>query len=464
MDGQDNGDETDVDCGGSCRPCEVGRKCADKEDCIGSAECEQSRCIAISTSAPTAEPTAKPVPAASLAVRNAAASLAYDRAVGDGACDRALNTAEFDYDQGDCCEFTCTPSLLYQCRVGTFDCKDPVEQYRYKEVCPVTQSRRNGKCDIIGMNNTAQCEYDGGDCCEDTCTGELCDSPEVNWYHCKDPSSKQLANCHVKNVTRLGDGKCDAAPYNSAECNFDAGDCCLETCHGDGCGEEATPFDCKHPALRGLGNCTVGHPEYIEDGWCDGADDATYISAACKFDGGDCCEHSCRGPLCGQNGFGHCPDEALADPEAPDSDSAGRRMQENKATEPFPQQRRRISVGSGVGRLDVVGSVVGSCGTELNACFDDAFCGLLFMVGSVTPVSHPLQELLKCIEDFDSTTGEGRGGGNFHAYWHNVELDGDSWGRCVAYLCKGAYLECQVSPDCFLGKDSSATRKPGCMH
>jgi hypothetical protein len=38
-------------------------------------------------------------------------------------------------------------------------------------------------------------------------------------------------------------------------------------------------------------------------------------------------------------------------------------------------------------------------------------------------------------------------------------LDGESWGRCVAYFCKVAYLECQVSPDCFLGKDSSATRK-----
>jgi hypothetical protein len=116
------------------------------------------------------------------------------------------------------------------------------------------------------------------------------------------------------------------------------------------------------------------------------------------------CKHSCRGPICGQNGFDHCPEEALADPEAPDSDSAGRRVQESKATEPFPQQRRRISIGGGVGRLDVVDSVVGSCGTELNACFDDTFCGLLFMVGSVTPVSHPLQELLKCIEDFDHTT------------------------------------------------------------
>ena len=79
-------------------------------------------------------------------------------------------------------------------------------------------------------------------------------------------------------------------------------------------------------------------------------------------------------------------------------------------------------------RLDVVDSVVGSCGTELNACFDDAFCGLLFMVGSVTPVSHPLQELLKCIEDFDYTTTGGRATSTHTGTtW--------SWGRCVAYFC-----------------------------
>jgi hypothetical protein len=76
--------------------------------------------------------------------------------------------------------------------------------------------------------------------------------------------------------------------------------------------------------------------------------------------------------------------------------------------------RSAVAVG-GEGRLDVVDSVVGSCGTELNACFDDAFCGLLFMVRSVIPVSPPFQELLKSIEDLDHTTGGEGGGGIFHA-------------------------------------------------
>jgi hypothetical protein len=39
----DNGDESDVDCGGSCDPCEAGRRCHDDEDCT-SLRCTGARC------------------------------------------------------------------------------------------------------------------------------------------------------------------------------------------------------------------------------------------------------------------------------------------------------------------------------------------------------------------------------------------------------------------------------------
>ncbi len=76
-----------------------------------------------------------------------------------------MNTAEFNFDGGDCCRSTCAPSPLHQCRADNFDCKDPVELD--KEVCPVvvTQSHKNGKCDL-GVRNTARCDFDGGDCCK----------------------------------------------------------------------------------------------------------------------------------------------------------------------------------------------------------------------------------------------------------------------------------------------------------
>ena len=42
---------------------------------------------------------------------------------GDGQCDAILNSDEFDFDGGDCCEETCI-QFLYLCD-GDFDCKDP---------------------------------------------------------------------------------------------------------------------------------------------------------------------------------------------------------------------------------------------------------------------------------------------------------------------------------------------------
>lgn len=44
-DDEANGDETDVDCGGSCSACANGKKCAAKENCA-SARCVQSACAA----------------------------------------------------------------------------------------------------------------------------------------------------------------------------------------------------------------------------------------------------------------------------------------------------------------------------------------------------------------------------------------------------------------------------------
>lgn len=39
-----DGDETDIDCGGSCEPCDLGKGCAAKADCSGGAECENKVC------------------------------------------------------------------------------------------------------------------------------------------------------------------------------------------------------------------------------------------------------------------------------------------------------------------------------------------------------------------------------------------------------------------------------------
>ena len=43
-DGRQNGEETDIDCGGACEACEVGRSCQATSDCMDGSQCDNGRC------------------------------------------------------------------------------------------------------------------------------------------------------------------------------------------------------------------------------------------------------------------------------------------------------------------------------------------------------------------------------------------------------------------------------------
>ena len=97
-------------------------------------------------------------------------SLPSVAAAGDGICDETLNNVENNYDGGDCCEETCT--------VPTTGGNEAAEQYAcmgpwIKSLCidpsfhDATSAPRNGRCDED--LNIAEHNYDGGDCCWQTC-------------------------------------------------------------------------------------------------------------------------------------------------------------------------------------------------------------------------------------------------------------------------------------------------------
>ena len=107
-----------------------------------------------------------------------------------------------------------------------------------------------------------------------------------------------LPDCCVPEPLYHGDGACDPdAPLNTAECAFDGGDCCHETCALDSnyaCSSVPSDygpfgFFCINPTVDDYIDpelCTVPDRIKIGDGRCDSGVEM-YNSEACKWDGGD---------------------------------------------------------------------------------------------------------------------------------------------------------------------------------
>jgi len=101
---------------------------------------------------------------------------------GDGACDPdpPYNSPECNFDGGDCCQATCDLSTNYGCSressgygpFGYFCVNPKLDEYIDPQLCVVSDRTRvgDGRCDAdIEMYNTEACNWDGGDCCQETC-------------------------------------------------------------------------------------------------------------------------------------------------------------------------------------------------------------------------------------------------------------------------------------------------------
>ena len=113
--------------------------------------------------------------------------------LGDGYCDDnadGYNTANCDWDGGDCCASTCV-SAKYECGVVVYTCLDP----NVTSTTTVATTTTTGGCSELSVNdgfcdakfNTQACNWDGGDCCADTCVSSMyvCTEP---FDMCADPT------------------------------------------------------------------------------------------------------------------------------------------------------------------------------------------------------------------------------------------------------------------------------------
>ena len=190
-----------------------------------------------------------------------------------------LNIPFCNYDEGDCCGSTCRVSNGLTC-VGPFPfCVDPGALENSPALAPTVrpttlltnQCTSNATCNpsFCGDGycdeslNNAGCGWDGGDCCQESCVGrDIPCSTNALDYTCRDPTYKILPpNCKVEKPENVGDGFCDVyGGYNTAECDFDGGDCCKATCR-------VSKYQCPFEACaEGLGlpsACQVYVPSWI---------------------------------------------------------------------------------------------------------------------------------------------------------------------------------------------------------
>ena len=217
------------------------------------------------------EPEARPVPLCSDGLMpwegNSDCCVPNSAFVGDGACDpeAPYNTAVCGYDGGDCCVKTCNQDSAFGCttkessdleRYGPFGffCIDPNqgEDVINSLLCDVEERYRigDGKCNP--SLNMPECNYDGGDCCEETCSDTFAFYPcgsSAHSYECIDPKYKtETTNAPTSSPQKiqqdtdmlLGDALANMCPMDMLECpngqyisrNPD------NKCHFDPCPEE----------------------------------------------------------------------------------------------------------------------------------------------------------------------------------------------------------------------------------
>ncbi len=286
-DGQQNEDETDLDCGGSCNPCAEGNTCSEGSDCVDGI-CEGDECIAASCSDDVANGGESDVDCggsdcapcgigeACEAGEDCSSTVCSDGACVASACeDGVANGDETDVDCGGSCApcaaggscasgDDCAGAVCSDGTCADASCGDGVANGDETDVdC-------GGSCAPCGA--TQACSS-GGDCADSICTDRVCVA-----------------------------GTCSDSVHNGSETDTDCGGSCETKCTA---GQQCTDGDDCLDGLCSDGQCLAAScGDGLRNGDetdvdCGGSCGGCAADAICVANA-DCADSVCDGGACAQ--------------------------------------------------------------------------------------------------------------------------------------------------------------------
>jgi len=204
-----------------------------------------------------------------------------DSWIGDNYCDDENNNAACQFDGGDCCQES--PAAGWDNYCNACECLEQqttTTEAPEEDDCAIPHWAGDNYCD--DENNTPGCGFDGGDCCDNDNDGWDNYCSECACLEMPETTEAPEDDCAIPHWA--GDNYCDDE-NNTPGCGFDGGDCCQES-PADGWDNYCSDCEClEFPATTEAPGTNCVAPHWFGDNYCDDENN----NAECGFDGGDCC-------------------------------------------------------------------------------------------------------------------------------------------------------------------------------